>query len=85
MLLLCGAAAVYLLGYIPEAEKARECEERVRQAQVRIQELNHQEYQARRRIAELRDASPEAIEEAAREVFHFGTIGDFLPSSGKIK
>ncbi len=82
-LLLCGAVAVYLLGYLPEAEKARECEERVRLAQARIQELTHQEHQARRRIAELQDASSEAIEEAAREVFHFGSIGDFLPASGK--
>ncbi len=79
-LLFCGAVAVFILGYIPEAEKARECEARVAAARHRIQELSHQEMQARMRIAELQEGVPEAIEEAVREVLRFGSVNDFLPT-----
>lgn len=78
-LLLCGAVAIFLLGYIPEAEKARECEARVAAAQKRIHELTRQEAVAKRRIAELQAGVPEAVEEAVREVLRLGTINDFLP------
>lgn len=81
-LLLCGAAAIFLLGYLPEAEKARECEERVRAAQSRINELHRQEVQTKRRIAELQAGVPEAIEEAVREVLRLGAVSDFLPREG---
>lgn len=80
-LLLCGAIAIFLLGYLPEAEKARECEARVAAARSRIVELTRQETMARRRIQELRDGVPEAIEEAVREVLRYGVINDFLPGS----
>jgi cell division protein FtsB len=78
-LLLCGAVAIFLLGYVPEAEKARECEARVREVQSRISELSRQETQARQRIAELKAGVPEAVEEAVREVLRLGSINDFLP------
>ena len=78
-LLLCGAVAIFLLGYLPEAEKARECEARVLAAQSRIQELSRQELLAKRRIAELQAGVPEAVEEAVREVLRLGAINDYLP------
>lgn len=78
-LLLCGAVAIFLLGYLPEAEKARECEARVKAAQSRIHELHRQETQTKRRIEELQAGVPEAIEEAVREVLRLGAINDFLP------
>ena len=78
-LLLCGAVAIFLLGYLPEAEKARECEARVLAVQNRISELSRQETLAKRRIAELQAGVPEAIEEAVREVLRLGAINDFLP------
>ncbi len=78
-LLLCGAIAIFLLGYLPEAEKARECEARVVAAQNRINELARQEAQAKRRIAELGAGVPEAVEEAVREVLRLGARNDFLP------
>jgi cell division protein FtsB len=80
-LLLCGAAAIFLLGYRPEAEKARECEARVAAARARIVELTRQEKMARRRIGELQEGVPEAIEEAVREVLRYGAINDFLPGA----
>lgn len=79
-LLLCGAAAVFLLGYIPEAKKARECEARVEEAKHRISELVKQESRTRTRINELEMGVPEAIEEAVREVLRLGSGNDFLPS-----
>ena len=78
-LLLCGAVAIFLLGYLPEAEKARECEARVEAAQTRIRELTRQEMLTKRRIAELQAGVPEAVEEAVREVLRLGAINDFLP------
>lgn len=78
-LLFCGALAIFLLGYLPEARKARECEMRVEAARDRIQELARQEDMARRRIAELRAGVPEAVEEAVREVLRMGNMGDYLP------
>lgn len=78
-LLLCGAIAIFLLGYLPEAEKARECEARVVAVQNRISELARQEALAKQRIAELRAGVPEAVEEAVREVLRLGAINDFLP------
>ncbi len=78
-LLLSGAIAIFLLGYLPEAEKARECEARVLAVQNRISELSRQEALARQRIAELRAGVPEAVEEAVREVLRLGAINDFLP------
>jgi cell division protein FtsB len=78
-LLLCGAVAIFLLGYVPEAEKARECERRVQAARTRITELGRQEEMTRRRIAELRAGVPEAVEEAVREVLRFGSVNEFLP------
>lgn len=78
-LLLCGAIAIFLLGYLPEAEKAKECEARVRAARTRINELHLQEVQTRRRIAELETGVPEAVEEAVREVLRLGAVNDFLP------
>lgn len=83
-LLLCGAAAVFLLGYLPEAEKARECEARVMEARKRVEELNRQEAMTRRRIAELEAGNPEAIEEAVREVLRLGGGNDFLPNAPKM-
>ncbi|MCL2000024.1 MAG: hypothetical protein FWG74_01200 [Planctomycetes bacterium] len=80
-LLLCGAVAIFLLGYLPEAQKARECEQRVEEAQRRIRELTRQEALARRRIAELDAGVPTAIEEAVREVLRLGNRNDFLPAS----
>jgi cell division protein FtsB len=82
VLLFCGALAVFALGYIPEARKARECEELVAEARRRISELMRQEAQARRRIAELEAGVPEAIEEAAREALRLGGGRDFLPGGG---
>lgn len=79
-LLLCGAIAIFLLGYLPEAKKARECEARVEEAQRRINDLNYQETLARRRIAELEAGVPEAVEEAVREVLRMGAGNDFLPA-----
>ena len=78
-LLFCGAAAIFALGYLPEARKARECEERVAEARKRIKELYRQEEAAKRRIAELEAGVSEAVEEAAREVYRLGGVGDFLP------
>ena len=78
-LLLCGAVAIFLLGYLPEAEKARECQARVQAAQKRINELSRQETMTKRRIAELRNGVPEAVEEAVREVLRYGSANDFLP------
>ena len=78
-LLLCGAIAIFLLGYLPEAEKARECEAKVEEAHQRINELVRQEAQTRQRIAELEAGVPEAIEEAVREVLRLGGSNDFLP------
>ncbi len=78
-LLLCGAVAIFLLGYIPEAEKARECEARVREMRNRISELARQESLAKQRMAELKAGVPEAVEEAVREVLRLGSINDFLP------
>lgn len=78
-LLFCGAVAIFMLGYMPEAEKARECERRVAAARMRISELDRQEEMTRRRIAELRAGVPEAVEEAVREVLRFGSANDFLP------
>ena len=78
-LLLCGAIAIFLLGYLPEAEKARECEARVEAVQTRITELARQEALAKQRIAELRAGVPEAVEGAVREVLRLGAINDFLP------
>lgn len=78
-LLLCGAIAIFMLGYLPEAEKARECEARVVAVQNRISELARQEALAKQRIAELRAGVPEAVEEAVREVLRLGAINDFLP------
>lgn len=80
-LLLCGAVAIFLLGYLPEAEKARECEARVAAAQQRIHELSRQEAMARRRIAELQAGVPEAVEEAIREVMRQGKASDFLANN----
>lgn len=79
MLLLCGAIAVFLLGYIPEAKKARECEAKVEEAKARISTLARREQIAMRRIAELEAGVPEALEEAVREVMRQGRINDFLP------
>lgn len=82
-LLLCGAVAIFLLGYRPEAEKARECEARVAAARARILELTRQESMTKRRIMELQTGVPEAIEEAVREVLRYGTINDFLPTTAE--
>ncbi len=81
-LLFCGAAAIFLLGYLPEAEKARECEKRVEAARSRIHALTRQEEMTKRRIAELRAGVPEAVEEAVREVLRYGAMNDFLPQGG---
>lgn len=78
-LLFCGAVAIFLLGYMPEAKKARECEARVTAARNRIQELTRQEDVTVRRIAELQAGVPEAVEEAVREVLRMGRANDFLP------
>ncbi|MCD8352514.1 MAG: hypothetical protein LUC93_18065 [Planctomycetaceae bacterium] len=78
-LLLCGAVAIFLLGYLPEAEKAAQCEARVAAARSRIMELTRQEAMTKRRIMELQEGVPEAVEEAVREVLRFGAINDFLP------
>jgi len=78
-LLFCGAAAIFLLGYLPEARKAKECEAKVAAAQERISELAMQEDRAKRRIAELEHGVPEAVEEAIREVLRLGSKSDFLP------
>ena len=78
-LLLCGAVAVFLLGYVPEAKKARDCEVRVEEARKRIDELSLQETRARKRIEELQAGVPEAVEEAVREVLRLGYENDFLP------
>lgn len=79
-LLLCGAVAIFLLGYIPEAKKARECEAKVAAAHERISELAMQEKRAKQRIAELEAGVPEAVEEALREVLRLGGRRDFLPT-----
>ena len=79
-LLFCGAAVIFMLGYLPEARKARECEAKVEAARLRITELYQQEERARRRIAELEAGVPQAIEEAIREVLRLGGKSDFLPS-----
>ncbi len=78
-LLLCGAIAIFLLGYLPEAKKAREYEARVREVQKRITELSRRETLVKQRIAELQAGVPEAIEEAVREVLRLGAVNDFLP------
>ena len=80
-LLLCGAVAIFLLGYLPEAQKARECETKVEEAHRRIRELTKREELARQRIAELDAGVPEAIGEAVREVLRLGTGNDFLPAA----
>lgn len=80
-LLFCGAAAIFLLGYLPEAEKARECEARVHEARRRLTELSRQETMTRQRIAELGAAAPEAIQEAVREVLRLGAANEFLPAA----
>ena len=82
-LLLCGAAAIFLLGFIPEAQKARQCEAKVEEAQLRISELTRQEAMAKRRIAELEAGVPIAIEEAVREVLRLGGSSDFLPTDAQ--
>ncbi len=79
-LLLCGAAAIFLLGFLPEAKKARECEVLVLEAEQRISELTRQEAMARTRIAELEAGIPEALEEAVREVLRLGRQNEFLPA-----
>lgn len=79
-LLFCGAVAIFLLGYMPEAKKARECEARVSAARTRIEEMMRQEDGAERRIAELQVGVDEAIEEAAREVLRMGRANEFLPA-----
>ncbi len=81
-LLLCGAVAIFLLGYLPEAKKARECEAMVVEAERRINELCQQEAMAKRRIAEIEAGVPEAVEEAVREVLRLGGADDFLPARG---
>ncbi|MCC8190610.1 MAG: hypothetical protein LIP77_08255 [Planctomycetes bacterium] len=78
-LLLCGAVAIFLLGYIPEAKKAQECEATIEEAQQRISRLLHEEALTKRRIAELEAGVPAAIEEAVREVLRLGHGNDFLP------
>lgn len=78
-LLLCGAVAIFLLGYVPEAKKAKQCEEKVVEAQLRISELTRQEAVAKRRIAELEAGVPAAVEEAVREVLRLGSTNDYLP------
>lgn len=78
-LLLCGAAAVFLLGYLPEAKKAKECEAKVAAARERMAELTRLEDRARQRIAELEAGVPEAVEEALRDVLRLGGKNDFLP------
>lgn len=80
-LLFCGAAAIFLLGYLPEAEKARECEARVHEARQRLTELSRQESIAKQRIAELRAGAPDAIQEAVREVLRLGAVNEFLPAA----
>lgn len=82
-LLLCGAVAIFLLGFLPEAQKARQFEARVEEAQMRISELTRQEAVTRRRIAELEAGVPAAIEEAVREVLRLGGGNDFLPTDGQ--
>ncbi len=81
-LLLCGAVAIFLLGYLPEAKKARECELLVMEAEERISELSRQERMAHTRIAELEAGIPEALEEAVREVLRLGRQNEFLPAGG---
>lgn len=78
-LLLCGAAAVFMLGYLPESRKARECEELVKKARSRIDALYREEARAKQRIAELEADDPEAVGEAIREVLRQGKPSDFLP------
>ncbi len=78
-LLLCGAIAIFLLGYLPEAKRASECEARVREVQSRITELSRRETLIKQRIAELQAGVPEAVEEAVREVLRLGAVNDFLP------
>jgi cell division protein FtsB len=80
VLLFVGALAIFILGYLPEARKARECERLVAEARKRISELSREEELTRRRIAELDAGIPEAVEEAAREVLRLGAPGDFLPA-----
>ena len=81
-LLLCGAVAIFLLGYLPEAQKARQCEALVAEAQLRISELTREEEMTKRRIAELEAGVPSAVEEAVREVLRLGGHNDFLPVDG---
>ncbi|MDR1535473.1 MAG: hypothetical protein LBU64_10315 [Planctomycetota bacterium] len=82
VIFLCGALAIFILGYLPEARKARECEEMVIEAKQRLSELTRQEALARKRIAELEAGIPEALEEAAREALRMGGKRDFLPGGG---
>lgn len=79
-LLLCGAVAIFLLGYLPEAKEARKWEAKVEEVQLRISELSRQEQLANHRIAELEAGVSVAIEEAAREVLRLGGTNDFLPA-----
>ncbi len=78
-LMFCGAVAIFLLGYLPEAKKAKECEAKVAAARKHISELENQELRAKQRIAELEAGVPEAVEEAVREVLRLGGRNDFLP------
>ncbi|MCC8181034.1 MAG: hypothetical protein LIP23_09025 [Planctomycetes bacterium] len=79
-LLFCGAAAVFLLGYLPEAKKARECEAKVEEARQRIAQLDKTERLALHRIAELEAGVADAVEEAVREVMRYGHANEFLPA-----
>ncbi|MDR3210361.1 MAG: hypothetical protein LBU79_00395 [Planctomycetota bacterium] len=77
-LLFCGAVAIFLLGYLPEARRAKESEAKVAAARKRISELLSQEERTKRRIAELEAGVPEAVTEALREVMRLGAKGDFV-------
>lgn len=78
-LLFCGAVAIFLLGFVPEAKKAKECETMVLQAQQRLAELYQRERETKRRIAELKMGSGMEVEEAIREVLRMDSENDFLP------
>lgn len=84
-LLFCGAVAIFLLGFIPEARKAQECEDLVKKAQQRLVELNRREYETRRRIADLSAGTGAEVEEAIREILRMGETQDFLPRPGRRK
>ena len=78
-LLFCGAIAIFMLGYIPEAKKAKECEAKMIEARERLSALMRQELRAKQRIAELEAGDPVAIEEMIRQELRFGGRNDFLP------